>query len=162
MTTAYRRAGQVAASDALNTLITGVGSVALARNASLTQVVNTAIRSAVIDLGTSTTGAESGTNRGNQFQIDPEFPFSRLKFGVNTTVTFNRSYLLPQASELYLLTTQTTGGHTLTLPSSVKWAGGTAPTITTTASTSTLYRFTTFDFGTTWTAFLVGTNFSGI
>jgi hypothetical protein len=49
-----------------------------------------------------------------------------------------------------------TGGWAVTWPSSVKWAGGTAPTLTTAASAVDVLTFLTTDAGATWFGFLAG------
>jgi hypothetical protein len=53
-----------------------------------------------------------------------------------------------------------TGSRTTTWPASVKWAGGTAPTLSTAASSVDLLAFTTRDAGTTWYGALVGLAFA--
>jgi hypothetical protein len=50
-------------------------------------------------------------------------------------------------------------GYTQTWGGSVKWAAGTAPTLTTTDTKYDVLAFITFDGGTTWTAFVGGQNF---
>ena len=52
------------------------------------------------------------------------------------------------------------GGNSITWPSSVDWAGGTAPTISTTASDKSVLTFLTVDGGTSWFGALVGNDFS--
>lgn len=53
-----------------------------------------------------------------------------------------------------------TGSRTVTWPGSVKWAGGTAPTLTTTASRTDILVFTTIDGGTIWYGAVSGQDFS--
>ena len=53
-----------------------------------------------------------------------------------------------------------TGSRTATWPSEVKWAGGTAPTLTTTASRTDILVFTTIDAGTIWYGAVSGQDFS--
>ena len=53
-----------------------------------------------------------------------------------------------------------TGSRTATWPGSVKWAGGTAPTLTTTASRTDILVFTTIDGGTIWYGAVSGQDFS--
>lgn len=59
-----------------------------------------------------------------------------------------------------ILTQDATGGRTVTWPASVKWAGGTAPTLSTTASAIDVLTFMTTDGGTTWYGFSAGLNMS--
>lgn len=49
-----------------------------------------------------------------------------------------------------------TGSHTFAWPASIDWAGGTAPTITATASRYDVYSFFTVDGGTSWSGFTAG------
>ena len=53
-----------------------------------------------------------------------------------------------------------TGSRLATWPSEVKWAGGTAPTLTTTASRTDILVFTTIDAGTIWYGAVSGQDFS--
>lgn len=55
-----------------------------------------------------------------------------------------------------------TGSRTLTWPASVIWAGGTAPTVTTTASRTDIFTLITRDGGTTYAGAVVGQNYSGL
>jgi hypothetical protein len=48
--------------------------------------------------------------------------------------------------------------RTITWPASVKWAGGTAPTLTSTAGKVDIFVFCTWDGGTTWYAHIAGQN----
>lgn len=58
------------------------------------------------------------------------------------------------------LTQDGTGSRTVTWPTSVKWAGGTPPTLSTGAADIDILVFETINGGTTWFGSLVGTNFS--
>lgn len=51
-----------------------------------------------------------------------------------------------------------TGGRTITWPATVKWAGGTAPTLTATAAKADRFSFKCFD-GTNWHAVVNGQNY---
>ena len=53
-----------------------------------------------------------------------------------------------------------TGSRTVTWPASVDWSGGTAPTITSAASSVDVFTFLTTDAGTTWYGFTAGQDFS--
>jgi len=53
-----------------------------------------------------------------------------------------------------------TGSRIVTWPNTVKWAGGTAPTLTTTASRYDIIVLTTIDAGTTWFGAVSGQDFS--
>lgn len=78
----------------------------------------------------------------------------------NTTFTFTGSTAGTACSFGLYLTQDATGSRTVTWPASVKWAGGTPPTLSTAASAVDVLVFETINGGTTWFGSLVGTNFS--
>jgi len=49
--------------------------------------------------------------------------------------------------------------YAVTWPASVKWAGGTSPTITSTNEKIDTFTFMTHDGGVTWFGFISGQNF---
>ena len=51
-------------------------------------------------------------------------------------------------------------GYTVAFPASVDWAGGSAPTLTATASAVDIFTFVTRDGGTTWYGGIFGQDFS--
>lgn len=53
------------------------------------------------------------------------------------------------------------GSRTVTWPGSVRWSGGTAPTLTTTASKVDIITFVTMDEGTKWYGFVAAQDFVG-
>jgi hypothetical protein len=63
-------------------------------------------------------------------------------------------------SATLILKQDSTGGRTLTWPSSVRWAGGTAPVITPAANAVDVYAFVTRNAGVTWFGFPGGQGFS--
>jgi len=76
-----------------------------------------------------------------------------------STITFSA---LPPTSRAYsftLIFDANGTAYTTTWPASVKWPGGTAPTITTTASRSDMFVFYTNNAGTTWYAMTAAQNF---
>ena len=87
--------------------------------------------------------------------------------GHNVTLTANCTFTFsaPPASGTsgsftLFLNQDGTGSRTATWPGSVKWAGGTAPTLTTTASRTDILVFTTIDAGTIWYGAVSGQDFS--
>jgi hypothetical protein len=52
-----------------------------------------------------------------------------------------------------------TGGRTMAFPASVKWPGGTAPTLSTGANAIDVLSFVSYDNGTTWLGFVGGQDF---
>ena len=77
----------------------------------------------------------------------------------NTTFTFAGATAGAACSFGLYLTQDATGGRTVTWPSSVRWSGGTEPTLSTGANAIDILVFETINGGTTWFGSLVGTNF---
>ena len=75
----------------------------------------------------------------------------------NQTLTFSNPPASPKSGSFTLLVTNG-GSATLTWPTSVDWAGGTAPTLT--AAGIDAIVFTTIDGGTTWYGFAAGLDLS--
>lgn len=76
----------------------------------------------------------------------------------NTTFTFSNPASSGKASSFTLKVVQdaSASGYTLTWPTSVDWPGGTAPTLTATASAVDYFVFITHDGGTTYYGFTAG------
>jgi hypothetical protein len=92
---------------------------------------------------------------GTSVTIDCETGnFFALSTTGDTTFTFSNP---PASGTAYSFTLKMTAGgtHTITWPTSVDWAGGTAPDAPASAETD-LLAFTTYDGGTTWYGFLAG------
>lgn len=84
-----------------------------------------------------------------------------VTLSANTTFTFSNPAASGKASSLTLILIQdATGSRIVTWPASVKWAGGTAPTLTTTANRADLLTFITYDGGTNWFGFTAGQDFT--
>lgn len=78
-----------------------------------------------------------------------------------TTLTISNPPASGKAGAFTLILKQdATGSRTVTWPGSVKWAGGTAPTLTTDANAIDILTFVTTDAGTTWYGFVGGLDFS--
>ena len=88
-------------------------------------------------------------NNGNYFYVS-------LNANV-TTLSFSNINSVFQSFVLELTADGT--ARTITWPSSIKWAGGTAPTLTSTNGKKDVFTFLTRDGGTTWLAFVSGQNF---
>ena len=73
-----------------------------------------------------------------------------------TTYTFSNPAATGNASSFTLKIIQDSTARTITWPSSVDWAGGTAPTLTTTANGVDVFVFYTIDGGTTYYGFTAG------
>lgn len=78
----------------------------------------------------------------------------------NVTFTFSGATASTACSFGLYLTQDATGGRTVIWPASVKWAGGTAATLSTGAAGIDILVFETINGGTTWFGSLVGANFS--
>jgi hypothetical protein len=77
------------------------------------------------------------------------------------TYTFSNPPASGSAGAFTLIQNQDgTGSRTVTWPASVEWAGGSAPAITSTASSTDVFTFITTDGGTTWYGFTGGQDFS--
>ena len=80
------------------------------------------------------------------------------KNGNMTTLTI--SNVPPKGSSSFSLKTTANGSsYTWTWPASVVWAGGVAPTFTTTNGKRDWFTFVTDDGGTTWFGFVAGQNY---
>jgi hypothetical protein len=80
-----------------------------------------------------------------------------------STLTINNPAPTGNSCFLILYITQdATGSRTFAWPSSFKWAGGTSPTVTATASRTDIFGAVTRNAGTTWAAFTSGQNFTGL
>lgn len=74
-----------------------------------------------------------------------------------TTTNFNNPPATGKAGSLTLILKQDGGaGHTFVFPASVDWAGGVAPTLTTSSNAVDVLEFLTTDAGTRWYGFLRG------
>lgn len=82
-----------------------------------------------------------------------------MTLGGNVTFTFSgATNSAGCAFSLYL--SSGTGTRTVTWPAAVLWPGGTAPTLSSTASATDVLVFESFNGGTSWFGSLVGTNYS--
>ena len=86
-----------------------------------------------------------------------EFGCNDVTLDVNVTFTFPTP---PTGSATWAFTLivrqDGSGTNTVTWPASVDWDAGTAPTLTTTASTVSVLEFFTVDGGTVWFGYLAG------
>jgi hypothetical protein len=82
-----------------------------------------------------------------------------LVLSANTTVTFTGATNGVACSVSLYVSQDTTGGRVVTWNNAVKWPGGIAPTLTTSASGTDLLIFETLDGGASWFGSLAGTDF---
>lgn len=84
-----------------------------------------------------------------------------LTLTANCTLTFSNPPATGIAGSFTLILRQdATGSRTVTWPASVRWAGGVAPTLTTTASRTDIFTFITVTGGTIYYGFTAGLNFA--
>jgi hypothetical protein len=84
-----------------------------------------------------------------------------LTLTANCTITLSNPPASGTAGSFTLIARQDgTGSRIITWPVSVKWAGGTAPTLTTTASAVDILTFSTVDGGSNWFGFSAGLEMS--
>src|SRR5574343_223104 len=78
-----------------------------------------------------------------------------------TSITISNPVANGSCGSITLIFTQdATGGRTITFPSSVKWAGGSAPSYSTTANMKNVFTLFTIDGGATWLGHLAGKDYA--
>ena len=88
---------------------------------------------------------------GNVFTITPD---------QSTTFTFSNPSPTGKSCSFTLVWTQDSSDRTITWPNSVKWAGGSAPDVTSGSGKIDIYTFFTLDAGTIWYGFQAGADMS--
>jgi hypothetical protein len=76
-----------------------------------------------------------------------------------TTLAFSNVPASGRVASVTLVINHSVASTTIAWPASVKWSGGTAPTLTTTAGKTDIVSLMTPDGGTTWYGFVAGLNF---
>jgi hypothetical protein len=135
---------------------THTGNVTITGDVTLTgSLSNTGDVSVSGEFRADSLNEEYQTLTGTAVTVDCEVAnFFALTTSGNTTFTFSNP---PTSGIAYSFTLKLTAGgtHTITWPTSVDWAGGTAPDAP--ASTETdLLAFTTYNGGVTWYGFQAG------
>jgi hypothetical protein len=151
--------GASLASGVTASSLTSVGSLAALTMAGTVSMADNVIgRPRFTDYAeTYTTPAISGgvltlnIENGNVFRVSRNANISTLTIS-NPSGTGN-------ACSFTLIFDANGTSYTVTYPAAVKWPGGTAPTITTTASRSDMFVFYTNNAGTTWYAMTAAQNF---
>ena len=151
--------GTTLASNVLASSLTSVGtlssltmggSVAMADNVLLRPVIKDygeTRTTPTINVGTLTLNLENGNVFGVALNADI------------TTLAIQNPSATGTACSFTLAFTADGTLRTVTWGASVKWAGGVAPTLTSTNGKVDIFVFTTWDAGTTWYAFTAGQNF---
>ncbi|MGE5309544.1 MAG: hypothetical protein ACM3JF_00510 [Sphaerimonospora mesophila] len=118
------------------------GKVALASNGGVENVSTI----------TSTASTTLNLANGNVFNVTLNV--------ATTTFTFSGATSGKACSFAIYLKQNATGNRAVTWPASAKWAGGTAPTISTAANAVDIVVFESIDGGTNWYGSLVGNAFA--
>jgi len=130
----------------INTNITAIDATEAVADAAL-PVAGGTMTGELVYLGVAGTVVAAGSQAGPTYELD-------LAAGSGWTLTatgnITFSFANPTASMMYGVVLRMTNGgaHTITWPASVQWAGGTAPSLTT--SGVDVIGFVTLDGGTTW------------
>jgi hypothetical protein len=151
--------GTTLASGVTASSLTSLGTLtALTMGGTLAAVDNQLTRPRLTDYAETytTPSISSGTltlniENGNVFRVSRNANI--------TTLTISNPPATGNAGSFTLIFDANGTGYTITWPAAVKWPGGTAPTITTTASRSDLFVFYTNNAGTTWYAMTAAQNF---
>ena len=105
--------------------------------------------------GAITEDAETLTGTATTIDLATATNFTHTLTGA-TTYTFSNPATTGNATAFTLKVIQDTTARTITWPASVDWAGGTAPTLTTTNNGVDVFVFYTIDGGTTYYGFTAG------
>jgi len=105
--------------------------------------------------GGITEDAETLTGTATTINLATATNFTHTLTGA-TTYTFSNPAATGNASSFTLKVIQDSTARTITWPASVDWAGGTAPTLTTTSGGVDVFVFYTIDGGTTYYGFTAG------
>jgi len=76
-----------------------------------------------------------------------------------TSITISNPNSSGTSHSFSIIFTPNGSSYTVSWPASVKWAGGSAPSLTTTSGKKDILHFTTVDGGTNWYGFVGGLNF---
>lgn len=124
------------------------------RSAAINMADNILQRPELKDYAETLVSASSGSS----YTIDLEDGNNvEVTLTANCTFSFSNPPASGKGGSFTLILKQDgTGGRTVTWPAAVKWAGGTAPTLTTAANAVDVLAFITTDAGTKWYGFLSG------
>jgi hypothetical protein len=105
-----------------------------------------------------TTNAIGATSASQAIDLEDGNVVTATLSVATTTFTFSNPIASDDCTSFTLILTQDgSGSRAVTWPASVDWAGGTAPTLTTTATTGVdILTFLTVNAGTTWYGFVAG------
>ena len=104
-----------------------------------------------------TTNAIGATSASQAIDLEDGNVVTATLSVATTTFTFSNPIASDDCTSFTLILTQDgTGSRAVTWPGAVDWAGGTAPTLTTTAAAVDIITFVTVNAGTTWYGFVAG------
>jgi len=156
-TAKWKNAVVTGGSGAVSSVAGRTGAVVLAESditnlstdlASKAQATNGGMEAAVI------------ANSGSSYAINlANANLFSLTLTANCTFTLSGATAGKSCSVTVMLKQDGTGSRTVTWPSSVKWSGGTAPTLTATANKVDFVSILSVDGGTTWYGFISGLNY---
>lgn len=129
---------------------TGSGALVFGTSPTLTTPTNTGLRETQTTPTISSGTLTLNCSVGNVFAV-----------ALNANITTLSFTNVPTSGTAYALTLSFTAdgtARTVTWGASVKWPGGTAPTLTSTNAKVDTFVLTTWDGGTTWYAFVAGQN----
>lgn len=98
--------------------------------------------------------------------VGPSVGISNIANVFNVTAVGNITFSFAGATNSYActlslyITQDSSGGHTIIWPSTVRWPGGTEPLLDQSPNAVSILVFQTLDGGTVWYGSLVGTDFS--
>src|SRR3989344_2189573 len=111
--------------------------------------------------GETLVGGAAGANSGTAYTVNiANGNVFHIFLNANCTFTFSNPAASCTTSYFTLLLKQDGGSRTATWPSTVLWAGGSAPTLSTAAGAYDTVSFMTTDGGTSYLGFAGGLNFA--
>ena len=118
---------------------------------------NTYFSKAMMKDYSETTNAIGATSASQAIDLEDGNVVTATLSVATTTFTFSNPIASDDCTSFTLILTQDgTGSRAVTWPGAVDWAGGTAPTLTTTAAAVDIITFVTVNAGTTWYGFVAG------
>lgn len=148
--------GNLTTSGAFNTTLTATATTSITL-----PTTGTVLSSVAAPVGTYTETFVAA-NTGSSYAIDLSTAntFQLTINAATATLSFSNVPASNSASVTIILKQDATGSRLVSWPGSVIWPGGTAPTLSTTASHADIVVMVTTNAGTTWRASLAGANYA--
>jgi hypothetical protein len=153
-----------AASNADANSLTGTTLASNVVSSSLTSVgtLSSLTLSGGLTFGTNYTETRTNVTASASTTLDCSLS-NVFNITMNASITTLTLSNVPASGRVYSMTLfvnqDAAGSKTIAWPGSVKWSGGTAPTLTTTGSKTDILTLVTHDGGTNWYGFTAGLNF---